>query len=115
MTVNATEGQAKGFHGKMLAKEFKNPTITRTQAQRALDTGAGWPYDSPEGWRDENGDEPPPFSVDWAHAAARGVLADLNDRSGINRGFREVDAEVRAEIVASLSDIIREADRQRAT
>lgn len=67
-------------------------------AQHALDMGAKYPYDA------EDVPTPP---VDWAHAAARGVLADLCDRRGINWEFESVDTEVRIDIVEALSAIIR--------
>lgn len=46
---------------------------------------------------------------DWAHKAARGVIADLCDRRGIKWGFNDVDEDVRVEIVESLAEIIRVA------
>ena len=86
----------------------------RTMAQRALDCGAERPFDAPEGWRNENLDEPPPPASDWAHEAARGVLYDLSDRRGVKYELAQIDAETRAELVASLAEIIREADRRRS-
>lgn len=78
------------------------------EAKHALDHGARFPYDAPdEWWRDA--DSEPPAATDWAHAAARGILRDLNDRRGIKQGFRVVDEDVRAEIVQSVADIIRAA------
>lgn len=73
----------------------------RTDAERACDKGVDYPYD---GHRPEK---------DWAHKAARGVLYDLSDRGGIKHGLRDVDREVREDIVDALADIIREADRRR--
>lgn len=49
----------------------------------------------------------PPPPTDWAHAAARGVLADLLDRKGIKHGFTDVEEDTRVEIVQSLAEIIR--------
>lgn len=75
-------------------------------AKHCLERGASFPYDASDEWW--NGDqETPPPAMDWAHAAARGVLADLNDRRGIKDGFNEVDESVRAEIVQSLAEIIK--------
>lgn len=82
----------------------------KTDAERALISGAKYPYDAPDGWWDGSGDNPP-APVDQAHAAARGVLADLQDRGGIKHGFANIDEEIRKEIVAALADIIREAYR----
>jgi hypothetical protein len=66
-------------------------------AVRQLEHGAKFPYD---------GDGP---AIDWAHAAARGVLADLCDRRGVKHELREVDDDVRVELVASVAAIIRAA------
>jgi hypothetical protein len=73
----------------------------RTDAERACDKGAEYPYD---GHRPEQ---------DWAHKAARGVLYDLSDRGGIKHVLRDVEYDVRIDIVDSLAAIIREADRRR--
>ncbi len=72
-----------------------------------VDHGNKFPYDASDAWMDSDDDPPPPS--DWAHSAARGVIADLTDRRNIKYGFEEVDEEVRAEIVASLAAIIRAA------
>lgn len=66
-------------------------------AQERLHWGTVYPYD----------DTGP--SKDWAHAAARGVLADLGDRGGIKHELRKVEPEIRAEIVESIGNIIRRA------
>ena len=85
----------------------------RTMAQRALDKGAEHPYDAPNGWRNTDDNEPAPDAADWAHSASRGILNDLTDRRSIKEGFEDLDAGIRAEIVESLAEIIREADRRR--
>lgn len=77
-------------------------------AQTTYDHGQKWPYDAPDAWWAADGESPPPAD-DWAHAAARGLLSDLNDRRGIKNGFRGVEEETRAEIVQSLARIIRHA------
>lgn len=84
-------------------------------AERALAGGARFPYDAPDSWwhsNDEDGSKAPP-ATDWAHAAARGVMTDLNDRSGIKHGFRGIDEEIRVEITLALAEIIRAAWAQR--
>jgi hypothetical protein len=73
---------------------------------KTLARGLKFPYDESDEWWDDDGKNPS-APIDWAHAAARGVIADLQDRRGIKQGFQEVDEEVRQEIVKSLSDIIR--------
>lgn len=75
-----------------------------SNANHALERGAQYPYDAPDSW---SSDTPPPPAKDWAHAAARGVLADLTDRRSIKNGFRDIDEDVRLEIVESLAEIIR--------
>jgi hypothetical protein len=67
-------------------------------AKRTLNRSAQYPYD---------GQQTP--VKDWAHAAARGVLADLSDRRGIKWELDKVDQDVRAELTESLSGIIRVA------
>lgn len=64
-----------------------------------------WPYDGSAVYFED--DDRKPLPGDWAVRAARGVLADLSDRRGIKHELHEVDADVRAEIVQSLADIIR--------
>jgi hypothetical protein len=73
-----------------------------------LKHGAEFPYDAPDAWWSVPSNEPPPAS-DWAHAAARGVIADLQDRHTIKRGFDDIDEDVRAELVQTLASIIRAA------
>ena len=46
--------------------------------------------------------------VDKAEEAALGILCDLCDRRGIKQELRNVDTDVREEIVCALADIIRE-------
>lgn len=81
-----------------------------SEAKRSLQHGDKFPFDAPDGW--EVGDPVPP--KDWAHRAARGVLADLCDRRGIKWGFQEIDEDVRVEVVESLAGIIRAADEERS-
>jgi hypothetical protein len=64
--------------------------------KRDLEMGAKYPYHG----------KPP---VDWAEAAALGILRDLNDRRGIKHELAEVDDDVRGEIVETMAAIIRAA------
>jgi hypothetical protein len=83
--------------------------LRKMNAEHALKCGEQYPYDAPDAWwHSSSGDGRPP-ATDWAHAAARGVIADLNERRGIKIGFRSIDESVRAEIIQSLADIIRAA------
>jgi hypothetical protein len=78
------------------------------RASRCLEFGAKWPYDASDQWNEAThtaADAPP--AKDWAHAAARGIIDDLMDRRDIKLGFRDVDEETRAEIVATMAAIIR--------
>jgi hypothetical protein len=86
------------------------PTIYTNQAQIALESGAERPYELDPG----DNLEPP----DWAHHAARGIMADMCDRRGIKEELRIVDMDTRKELVADLAAIIRlahgEDDARRA-
>jgi hypothetical protein len=66
-------------------------------AQISYRIGNLYPYD------DTQDGVPDPH---WTVMAARGVLADLQDRQGIKHGFVNVDCDIRAEIVARLAEII---------
>lgn len=78
-----------------------------------LKHGADFPFDAPDSWwRSENNITPAPAAKDWAHAAARGILADLGDRRGIKHELDALDEDIRIELVGSLADIIREAHKR---
>lgn len=71
--------------------------------QHSLETGRLFPLDAPDGG-------PPPAAKDWAHAAARGVIADLQDRRQIKDCLNSnLSEDVRVEIIEALAAIIREA------
>lgn len=72
-----------------------------------LKHGSDFPYDAGDSfWIEGN---PPPPPVDSAHAAARGILANMCDRRGIKRGFEDIDLDVRVEIAETIAAIIRES------
>ena len=78
-----------------------------------MHAGNEYPYDASDEWRELYSCSqlaPPPF--DWAHAAARGIVADLQDRRGIKDGFNRVDEEVRTKIVQAIAEIVRQAEVQ---
>jgi hypothetical protein len=79
-------------------------THDKAKALRKLEHGAAFPYDG-------DSDNPTP-ATDWAHAAARGVLANLLDRGGVGNALEDLDEELRDEIVSELSLIIRLAPSQ---
>ncbi|WP_206619294.1 hypothetical protein, partial [Mesorhizobium sp. M1A.F.Ca.IN.020.32.1.1] len=62
-------------------------------ALSALVQGNKYPYESID---DQYGDNAP-ASVDWAHAAARGVMSDLEDRRDIKWALDNIDDDVRVE------------------
>jgi hypothetical protein len=68
-------------------------------AQIALKLGDEYPYEITLG----DNLTPP----DWAHRAARGIMADMNDRRGIKWEIQKVDMDTRKDIVATLAAIIR--------
>jgi hypothetical protein len=80
-------------------------------AKHRLEHGANYPYDAGADYWEDRATTPPP-ARDWAHAAARGVLADLSDRRGIKWELEKVDHDVRAELTESLAEIIRLAHKQ---
>lgn len=82
----------------------------REIAARTLKAGAENPYDAPDDFY--AGEDTAPPAKDWAHAAARGVMHDLGDRRGIKWHTENVAEDVRAELVQSLAEIIREASDQ---
>lgn len=73
-----------------------------------LEHGGKFPYDATDEWSDKYPADPPPMPSDWAHSAARGILANLTDRRGVFPS--EVDEKTRIEIVATLAEIIRAAE-----
>lgn len=75
-------------------------------AKQKLEMGEQCPYE-------DSGDTPSP-ATDWAHAAARGVLADLEDRKGVGNELEQIDYEVRNEIVQELAEIIRLAHQTKS-
>lgn len=81
-----------------------------------LDCGDRYPYDAGKAWHrqsreDDNLAAPP--ATDWAHRAARGVIAEMMDRKGIFECLEAVPHTVRAEMVRSIAAVIRAADRDR--
>lgn len=84
-----------------------------TNAEFCLKHGAELPYDASDKWWASDG-MPAPKADDWAHAAARGVLADLEDRRGIKWELEKVDEETRVEIIQSIAAIIRLASKEQS-
>jgi hypothetical protein len=78
-------------------------------AAHSLKNGGKVPYDAPDSWWDATDNSEPPSPKDMAHAAARGIIADLTDRRGIKNGFKQVDEQTRKEIVERAAEIIRQA------
>ena len=97
--------------------------MTKEEANRALfcmQQGEEYPYDASDAWNDTVDDAAAPPAEDWAHNAARGIIANLRDRRGIKRGiianlrdrrgvkhgFTNVDEDVRQDVVAAIRHII---------
>lgn len=76
--------------------------------ESSIGRGSKYPYDASDAWWVSLRDAPPP--VDRAHIAARAIVANLQDRHTIKHGFDGVDEATRAEIVATLAEIIRQVN-----
>lgn len=87
--------------------------MSNDHARISLDDGAEYPYDGGADFWDNRHTAPPP-ATDWAHAAARGVLADLQSRGGIGAALDDpqIDHQLRAQITQALADIIRLAHKK---
>ena len=79
------------------------------EAKHSIELGSTYPYDAPDSWWQSDETRIPPPATDYAHKAARGILANLTDRRGIKQEFNNIDEDVRAEIVESIAEIIRVA------
>lgn len=79
------------------------PSNELTGAQISLKFSDDYPYEID---LDEN-PEADLKPSDWAHRAARGVLADLCDRRGIKWELQKVDMDTRKDMVSAMSEIIR--------
>lgn len=84
-------------------------------ATSSINLGNKYPFDASDSWWNSTATIAPPPAKDWAHSAARGVIADLKNRSGIKHGFNDIDEETRVEIVESIAEIIREASKYETT
>lgn len=74
--------------------------------------GNAYPFDAPDAWwHGEGRPSNAPAPKDWAHRAARGIIANLEDRQGIKHelAHEKIDEGTRAEIVAEMAAIIRAA------
>lgn len=79
------------------------------QARSRIQHGNEFPYDAPDDWWNAEEVITPSPPTDWAHSAARGILADLEDRRGIKNELHNIDEQVRVDIVQSIAAIIRVA------
>jgi hypothetical protein len=82
-------------------------------AKSDIKFGNRYPFDAPDEWWNPMPDNRPnpPAPIDWAHSAARGIIANLQDRRGIKHELdtHNIDENTRKEIVMDLADIIRTA------
>lgn len=74
-------------------------------ALTSLQAGQAFPFDAPDGY-DGTTDSPLP-AIDWAHFAARVILADLSGRRGVGDELEAINEDTRLELVQSLAAIIR--------
>lgn len=83
------------------------------EARQALHSGENWPFDATDEWIElYSASRLPPEAKDYAHRAARGIIANLQDRRGVKNGFDRIDEDMRIDIVEDMAEIIREAVRQ---
>jgi hypothetical protein len=77
--------------------------------------GNAYPFDERDAWwNSDNEPQKPSKPKDWAHAAARGIIAGLQDRQGIKHQLTtEIDEDTRREIVEEIASIIRAAAKLR--
>jgi hypothetical protein len=78
--------------------------------------GNRFPFDAPDAWWEDSGHGSKPKTPkpkDWAHAAARGIIANLQDRGGIKHELeiQVIDEDTRKEIVEEMAAVIRAASR----
>ena len=115
ITLTAKPGHTMRMGNTILIEGNVKPgrkVMIVTDAEHTLKLGSDFPYDAPDSWWDSSATSVtpvPPPPTDWAHRAARGVIADLQDRRGIKQEFNDIDEETRKEIVESLAAIIRSA------
>ena len=81
-----------------------------SNAVRSIAHGLKYPYDGTDGFW--NGIEDATHPDDWAHVAARGIMADLLDRRQVKNGFHGIEENVRVDIVSSIAEIIRYAHNE---
>lgn len=74
----------------------------------AIQIGNSYPFDASDNWREGSVHAKPPAPASEYHRAARAVIADLQDRSGIKQELDNIDEETRIEIVDNIAAIIKE-------
>lgn len=79
--------------------------MDREALVRDLTAGSEFPFDAPDSFWEDSSDAPP--AVDWAHAAARGIINNLQGRRGIKNQLENIDEDLRVEIVQELAELIR--------
>ena len=79
-------------------------------ARQSLHSGEHYPFDAPDEWIEMySASRLPPEAKDYAHRAARGIVANLMDRRGVKNGFNRIDEDMRIDIVEDIAAIVREA------
>lgn len=82
-----------------------------TKSQQCINHGAQFPYDGGQEFWEGSRHRVPPPATNWAHAAARGIFADLTDRRGLRNVLASISHDVVSEMVQSVTDIILTAER----
>jgi hypothetical protein len=81
--------------------------------EEIVEFGNLFPFDAPDNWWNI-GAMDPPKPKDWAHSAARGIIASLKDRKGIKEGLSyEIDEDIRVEIIEEIASIIRDCSSKK--
>lgn len=77
--------------------------------KQAIIHGNEYPYDETDAWWSSEDRTPPSLPEDWAHSAARGIIANLEGRAGVRLALVHIDEAIRKEIVGDIARIIRNA------
>lgn len=84
-------------------------TTDNMSPKRQIKHGNEFPFDESDAWWNDSGKKPSK-PKDWAHSAARGIIAGLQDRQGIKHQLTtEIDEDTRREIVEEIAGTIRAA------
>jgi hypothetical protein len=97
---------------KATEEEHRNAWLTQDSVQ-ALRASATYPYDAPDAFRKSRTGSVAPPAIDWAHAAARGVMDLLSSDRRLDQELGRLRFEHRQDLVNRAGAIIRQADAWR--